>query len=196
MRIISGKWGGRKLVPFKSNHIRPTTDRVKEAIFNILGPEVHGARVLDLFSGTGSVSFEALSRGADKVVSVDHGADAKKIIYKNAQALQVDEDWSFFNIDVFQFLKTQRVEMFDVIFIDPPFTQKIGAQVLEALSASTLFKPETLIFIEYIAHEPRLDEDKFSFYTYKKRDYKDKLMYLYKVKTDLSDNTNLEKESL
>ena len=188
MRIISGKWGGRKLVPFKSNQIRPTTDRVKEAVFNILGPEVHDAKVLDLFSGTGSVSFEALSRGAQKVVSVDRGTDAKKIIYKNAQALNVEDSWSFFNTDVFQYLKAETKEKFDIIFIDPPFTQKMGASVLEALSASSLFKPETLIFIEYIAHEPLLDEEKFNFYTYKKRDYKDKLMYLYKVKTD--ENTN------
>ena len=187
MRIISGKWGGRRLLPFKSNQIRPTTDRVKETVFNILGPEVHSAKVLDLFSGTGSVSFEALSRGASEVVSVDKGSDAKKIIQKNAQALQVDEGWSFKNIDVFQYLKNEKNEKFDIIFIDPPFTQKMGALVLEALSTSALFKPETLIFIEYIAQEPLLDEEKFNFYTYKTRDYKDKLMYLYKVKTNADD---------
>ena len=65
--------------------------------------------------------------------------------------------------------------------------QKMGALVLEALSTSALFKPETLIFIEYIAQEPLLDEEKFNFYTYKTRDYKDKLMYLYKVKTNADD---------
>lgn len=184
LRIISGKWGGRKLVSFKSNQIRPTTDRVKEAIFNILGPDIQGAKVLDLFSGTGSVSFEAISRGAEEVVSVDKGSDAKKIIHKNAQALGVDQSWRFFGVDVFHYLKTELSEKFDVIFIDPPFTQKIGAEVLESLSHSSLFKTETLIFIEYVAHEPTLDEDKFSFYTYKKRDYKDKLMYLYKVKAN------------
>jgi len=183
LRIISGKWGGRKLVPFKSNQIRPTTDRVKETVFNILGPEIQCASVLDLFSGTASVSFESLSRGAEKVVSVDKGTDAKKIIHKNAETLQVTENWTFLNLDVFKYLKSEKNEKYDIIFIDPPFTQKIGCETLEALSASSVFKPDSLIFIEYQAQEVRLDEDKFEFYTYKKRDYKDKLLYLYKPKT-------------
>ena len=91
MRVISGKYKGRELVSFKADHIRPTTDRVKESIFNKLQSHIAGARVLDLFSGTGSLAIEAISREAESVTAVEMNKKSIEIIKKNLQLLKITE---------------------------------------------------------------------------------------------------------
>ena len=97
MRIIGGKYRGRTLVPFKGRDIRPTSDRVKESLFNILAPEISGANVLDLFCGTGSVGLEAISRGADLVVFNDVSADSLGVLRKNLELLHAQA--KVYNLD-------------------------------------------------------------------------------------------------
>jgi len=185
MRIISGKWGGRKLASFKSEAIRPTTDRVKETVFNMIGPEILEASFLDLFCGTGSVTFEALSRGALDVYSVDMGKDSKNIIMKNAKALGADRGFKFVSNDVLKFLE-RNMKSFDLIFIDPPFTKKMGAQVMRALEKSKALQDNTEVYIEYVRgeelYEPEEEALDSRLYVYKKRDYKDKYLYVYRAK--------------
>lgn len=117
MRIIGGSHRGRKLFFSTNNELRPTKDRVRENVFNIIGPKCQGARVLDCFSGTGSLGLEALSRGAEYVAFVD-----KNPLYtrKNAE-LFPDSNIGIFAQTVAQFL-TQCQESFDLIFCDPPWS--------------------------------------------------------------------------
>jgi len=180
MRIISGKWRGRKLVPFSSKAIRPTTDRVKETIFNMIGPDIVGTSVLDLFAGTGSLGFEALSRGAERVLAVDKGSDSKKIIDKNKALIGVEEGYDFRSEDIIRFLGKEQSK-FDYIFIDPPFTQKMGAEVMRALEQSSVLKLNTRVFIEYVKGEEIL-EDFGQLSLEKAKNYGDKLLYSYTLK--------------
>jgi len=180
MRIISGKWRGRRLVTFTSNAIRPTTDRVKETIFNMIGPDIVDATVLDLFAGTGSLGFESLSRGASSVIAVDKGSDSKKIIDKNRNLIGIEEGYEFRSDDVLRFLAKEKGR-FDFIFIDPPFTQKMGAEVMKSLDASSVLKPQTRIFIEYVKGE-EIFEDFENLALEKAKNYGDKLLYSYTLK--------------
>lgn len=184
MRIISGKWGGRRLVPFKSQAIRPTTDRVKETIFNMIGPDVQGAKVLDLFAGTGNLGFEALSRGAKSVTAVDKGADSKKVILKNAEMLGVDKkDYKFISMDVLSYINKVQ-EPYDYILIDPPFTLKMGAEVMRFLEQSKAYHADTSLFIEYIKEEEVFDSDTTKIYLHKLKKYGDKSLGVYYIKEE------------
>lgn len=152
MRVIAGKYGGRKLVHFKADHIRPTTDRVKETIFNKLQFSIEGARVLDLFSGTGSLAIEALSRGAEFVQAVESSSKSLSIIRENKKLLAIGDELSISPLDVFKFLKRCE-ESFDIILVDPPFTQKIANEVLIAIDESKVVGEDTEIFIESTSKE-------------------------------------------
>ncbi len=180
MRIISGKWGGRKLVAFTSNAIRPTTDRVKETIFNMIGPDIMDSKVLDLFAGTGSLSFEALSRGAESVLSVDSGDDSKKVFQKNKDLLGAGDESIYRSQDIFSFL-SKIEEDFDYVLIDPPFTKKMGAEVLRAVADSKVLKPDTRVFIECVKVEETVEEYG-SLIVEKIKKYGDKSLYTYTVK--------------
>jgi hypothetical protein len=104
MRIISGKWRGRRLVSFKADHIRPTTDRVKESLFNKLQAEWEDARVLDLYAGTGNIGFEALSRGAREVVAVEMSGKSIDIIRRNiVRACRLAREYRVMKDDVVRF---------------------------------------------------------------------------------------------
>ena len=183
MRIIAGKWRGRKLSPFKSKLIRPTTDRVKETIFNMIGLDIEGATVLDLFAGTGSLGFEALSRGAEKVVAIDKGTDSKKLIQKNKDLIGVESGYFFYSDDVTRFLSREK-NRYDFIFIDPPFTQKMGLEVMRALDLSCVFKSESRIFIEYVKGE-EVCEDFTNIGLEKTKNYGDKLLCSYIIKDQI-----------
>lgn len=152
MRIIGGKYGGRKLVSFKASHIRPTTDRVKEVIFNKLQFDMEGADVLDLFSGTGSLAFEALSRGANKVQAVEFSKASVQVIEKNRKLLSVGAELQVAPSDVFKFLKHHE-EKYDIVLVDPPFTKKIADEALQALAQSHCLKQGSEVFIESTSQE-------------------------------------------
>lgn len=179
MRIISGKWRGHKLVSFESKQIRPTTDFVKENIFNMIGPDIVDSKVLDLFAGTGSLGFEAASRGAADVVAVDKGKDSLHIVKKNAEKLKVDDTYKYFSKDVFSFLKTLD-QVFDFILIDPPFTEKLAADCIKAVSETKIFHADTRIFIECVKGEEILEEAG-ALRLDRKKSYGDKLLCIYYV---------------
>ncbi len=154
MRIISGTLKGRQLLSFKASHIRPTTDRVKESIFNKTMGYIEGARILDLFAGTGNLSIESFSRGAKEVVSVENNKKSVQIIQKNMEHLKIPKNMIKVMVkDVRQYIKGFKGDPFDVIFIDPPFTEKMAHEVMGILSESTLFFDETLIVIESSSQE-------------------------------------------
>ena len=158
MRIVGGKYGGRKLVSFKAPHLRPTTDRVKEVIFNKIQFSIQNAQVLDLFAGTGNLSFEALSREAAHVVAVEMNRSSLQIIEKNRKLLEIGDELEIVRSDVLKFLERPGGRTFDIILIDPPFTQKMASQVLEVLAKSDVFAVGTEVFIESTSQEKVLDE--------------------------------------
>ncbi|MEX2467573.1 MAG: 16S rRNA (guanine(966)-N(2))-methyltransferase RsmD [Gemmatimonadota bacterium] len=120
MRIIAGRWGGRRLKAPKGKAVRPTTDRVREAWMSAAGPELPEARVLDLFAGSGALGLEALSRGAAEVVFVERARDALTALRENVATLGAEEGVTVVSDDVFRFL--DRVPTpFDVAFADPPY---------------------------------------------------------------------------
>jgi 16S rRNA (guanine966-N2)-methyltransferase len=137
MRIIGGTPGGRRLVAPPGSATRPTSDRVREALFSVLGVSVQGARVLDLFAGSGALGLEALSRGAAAAVFVDRSPRAAAAIRANLAALRLEADVR--RMDVRAALRTAsaRGEAYDLVLIDPPYRRAagLGRDLSEALTA-------------------------------------------------------------
>jgi 16S rRNA (guanine966-N2)-methyltransferase len=179
MRIISGSLKGRRLVGFTGSHIRPTTDRVKETLFNILQSDWEGARVLDLFAGTGNLGFESWSRGATMVDAVEAHKISQKIIDQNRAALKIDVRYALHRMDVFLFLKKYRGEAFDIILADPPFTEVIAHDVMVAISTSLVRKRDTVIAIESARRE-RLEDSYEPLVRIDSRAFGDKILSLFK----------------
>jgi len=120
MRVITGSARGRRLITLEGNDVRPTTDKVKEALFSIVQFELEGRRVLDLFAGSGQLGIEALSRGADSCVFVDASKKAIEVVRQNLAATGLARKASVLNGDALRYLQTSR-DRFDVAFLDPPY---------------------------------------------------------------------------
>lgn len=138
MRIISGKYKGRQLYSAKDLSIRPTTDRIKEYIFQLIDDFVENATVLDLFSGSGSLGLEALSRGARSVTFVDNSQASLRILRRNIGRIKVDEPFTIVKKDALTFLRGNK-EPFDLIIADPPFKWDQYDKLLPLV-----FKPQNL----------------------------------------------------
>jgi 16S rRNA (guanine(966)-N(2))-methyltransferase RsmD len=129
MRVITGSARGRRLKTLDGDSVRPTTDKVKESIFNIVQFEIEGRRVLDMFCGCGQLGIEALSRGAAKAYFVDLSRDSIKVVTENLEHCKLKDDANVFNGDSLSFLKTTR-EKFDIVFIDPPYKKQLAEKAL------------------------------------------------------------------
>ena len=147
MRIIGGKHRGRKLADFKGNEIRPTADRVKESLFNILSVKVVGASVLDLFCGSGNLGLESLSRGAAKVHFNDISKDSLAVLKKNLAAVGEQERCKITNLDFLACLSST-AEKYDLIFIDPPYAKEFGVPALEIISKRGLLTEDGVAIYE------------------------------------------------
>ncbi len=132
MRVITGIARGRKLLTLEGIDVRPTTDRVKEAIFSIIQFELEGRRVLDLFAGSGQLGIEALSRGAHSVTFVDQSKKSVEVIQENLESTGLGKNTIVKNSDAASFLATSR-DVFDIVFLDPPYNKKIIDDVLPLL---------------------------------------------------------------
>ncbi|MBR2646921.1 MAG: 16S rRNA (guanine(966)-N(2))-methyltransferase RsmD [Clostridia bacterium] len=140
MRIIGGKYRSRVLAEFPGEDVRPTSDRVRESLFNILALKMYGARVLDLFSGSGALGLESLSRGAKEVVFNDCSKDSLAILKKNLAALKIPvggDEAKVYNYDFTVCLETLRGE-FDLILIDPPYRFDYGVAALKKIAQKGL----------------------------------------------------------
>ncbi|OTN76296.1 RsmD family RNA methyltransferase [Enterococcus sp. 8G7_MSG3316] len=148
MRIVAGEFGGRKLKSLAGDNTRPTTDKVKGAIFNMLGQYLPGGRVLDLFSGSGGLAIEAVSRGADHAVCVDRSFPAINIIRENIAVTKQPEKFTVLKMDAKHAIAkfTDEAQCFDYLFLDPPYAkQQIVDQLTEMLSADLLSKGAKVI---------------------------------------------------
>jgi 16S rRNA (guanine966-N2)-methyltransferase len=156
MRVISGIFKGRKLIPPKGLSIRPTPDKVKGAIFNIIGERVVECSFLDLFAGTGAIGIEALSRGADKVIFVDNNIKAINLIkenLRNCQSSIVNRQSSIIEGDAIEFIKKTEGQ-FDFIFLDPPYKSDLGEQVLMEISRCNILKKDGEVIWEHYYKKP------------------------------------------
>jgi 16S rRNA (guanine966-N2)-methyltransferase len=155
MRIISGTSKGRKLATPKSQSLRPTSDRVKESIFNMLGEEIEGGMVLDLFAGTGNLGIEALSRGAKKVIFVERGRHALGLIQRNLAQFGLEEKSEILPIDANQAIGIlkQREKYFDLIFMDPPYEKGLIEKTLTKLNSHQIYHRDSLLVIEHHRRE-------------------------------------------
>lgn len=146
IRIIAGKHRGRKLPVLMAEGLRPTTDRVKETVFNWLMPYIHDANCLDCFAGAGSLGFEALSRGAAQVTLIELNNAAAKQLQANKQLLNAD-NLIVNNTNSLNFLKSSTKQHYDLVFIDPPFREGLVTQAAELLNQGWLAK-QALIYVE------------------------------------------------
>ncbi len=134
MRIIAGQFKGRKIKPVPGTMTRPTADKVKGAIFNVLGEKVIDAKILDLFAGTGNLTLEALSRGACFGTMIEKSKAARQVILENVENMKVSESVRLLGIDSFSYLKQDNDEVFDLVFLDPPYNQGLVHKALVALA--------------------------------------------------------------
>ncbi|HEX3031617.1 MAG TPA: 16S rRNA (guanine(966)-N(2))-methyltransferase RsmD, partial [Bacillota bacterium] len=150
VRVITGVARGRKLAAPKGLHTRPTTDRVKEALFNILGERVLEATVLDLFAGSGALAIEALSRGAELAVLVDNDNQAQNAIQQNLSLTGLAGQARLLRQDVWQFLRNRPndIPRFDIIFLDPPYEKGFEVKAIELLTESDWLAPNGVIIAE------------------------------------------------
>lgn len=149
MRVIAGKARRLALKTIPGDETRPTTDRIKETLFNILQPEIPGCRFLDLFSGSGAIAIEALSRSAEYAVLVEKNPKACSCIRENLTFTKLDRFAKVLNMDVLQALRSmENRECFDLVFMDPPYNQELERQVLEYLVNSQVITDETLLVVE------------------------------------------------
>ncbi len=161
IRIISGRWGGKKIEFYPADGLRPTGDRLRETLFNWLQYDIEGAHCLDLFAGSGALGFEAASRGAELVVMVDLSAATVRQLQKQTASLETEriiiwQGSAEAYLDKFQ-------HQFDLVFLDPPFDGELMAQSLEALKRSNNVDEATRIYIEYPKQAEPVLPDGWSF---------------------------------
>ncbi|HEY8463714.1 MAG TPA: 16S rRNA (guanine(966)-N(2))-methyltransferase RsmD [Bacillota bacterium] len=159
MRVITGKYRGRVLKGPKHAGVRPTADRVKEALFNIIGPKIAGADFLDLFAGTGGIGIEALSRGAQSVVFVDANAASIRLLKQNLHFVDPEERVRIIHAPAAKALNLLAAEAacFDITFLDPPFEAALLAQAIKLVFEKRLLKPGGIL----VAEHPRKLEQLF-----------------------------------
>ncbi|HEM8292129.1 MULTISPECIES: 16S rRNA (guanine(966)-N(2))-methyltransferase [Providencia] len=155
IRIIGGKWRGRKLPVRDSEGLRPTTDRIKETLFNWLMPVIRDARCLDCFAGSGSLGFEALSRFAQNVTFIELDKQNSQLLTENKARLQA-EDATVINNSSLTVL-SQQGSPFDVVFIDPPFRKGLLTETIQLLEKNQWLADESWVYVESEAESPLTD---------------------------------------
>src|SRR5213082_734652 len=152
MRIVGGRLRGRALAAPKSQAIRPSADRLREALFNILvhayGDPITGARVLDLFAGTGALGIEAISRGAAFVLFIDNGAEARALLRNNVEALGLGGVTKVYRRDATNLGPAHPIEPFSLVFLDPPYRMKLAEEALVSLRDGGWLTPGALAVVE------------------------------------------------
>lgn len=165
MRVIAGTYRSRILKSLKGLALRPTSDRLRETLFNVLAPSIAGSRFLDLFAGTGAIGIEALSRGAAEVVFIENHAPAATLIRRNVESLGIDTGVTVLAVDALRGLamlaarKNSGAPAFDHIFLDPPYASAEDySRVLEFLGAADLLASGGIVIAEHRRNFDLLEE--------------------------------------
>ena len=154
MRVIGGSAGGRRLKVPRGVHVRPTADRVKESLFNVLGQTGEGLRVLDLFAGSGALGIEALSRGASEAVFVERDFRCIPVIRQNLKSCGLEERANVIRAEVLRFLSRRRADQeFQIIFADPPYERGLARACLERVEVKGWLTPTGRMAVEHSRRE-------------------------------------------
>lgn len=155
MRVVAGKWGGRTIRSPRGTSVRPTTDRVREAVFAILGDDVKGSVVLDLFAGTGAMAIESLSRGAAGAVLVESSPAALNALRANLAALEA-EGAVCLPLDYREAVRrlSAKGRTFDLVFLDPPYGEGLVGRSAEMLSRAGILAPGAVVVAERASRDP------------------------------------------
>ena len=171
MRIISGKARGTKLYTLEGNNTRPTLDRVKESLFNIIQENIMGSVFLDLFSGSGAIGLEAASRGARKVILCDKAKDAINIIKKNIEKTHLENSVELYSEDYEMLIKSKINEKIDITYIDPPYETDFAFKAIKILLEKKLLHQESIVIIETDRQEVIDQIEKLEIKIFDKRKY-------------------------
>ena len=171
MRVIAGSRRSIRLTTVKGDKVRPTTDRIKETLFNILQPDIPGASFLDLFSGSGAIGIEALSRGAKEAVLVEQDRDALACIRANLKVTRFEAEAQVKQGDVVSVLRTLQHAPFDLIFMDPPYDMGWEEKVLTVLSQAAFVDEYTKIVVEGSADTDLSYAEALGFSIYREKSY-------------------------
>ena len=187
MRVISGTARGTRLIDLGDVEVRPTLDRVKESLFNQVGSDLEGISFLDLFAGTGSIGIEALSRGAEQVVFVEQNSQVQSLITRNLEKcrLTVENEtvrWELIKSDSLESLSLLREKdmVFDLIYVDPPFSKNLYGPCLSQLSDSSILREDAWVIVEHF-HKTRLQERYGKLKTFKDRRLGDSCLSFFKI---------------
>ena len=153
LRIIGGKWRSRLLPVVDLPGLRPTTDRVRETLFNWLQNDIPGARCLDLFAGSGALGFEAASRGASSVILLESQAKAARTLQANINLLNA-QSIKLISCDALKWLSAPATEQFDIVFIDPPFDSDYLQSACQLLEAGEYLSEQSCIYLEMDRKQP------------------------------------------
>lgn len=150
MRIVSGRFRGKKLATPRSDAIRPTTDRTRESLFNILAHKIDlpDARIIDCFAGTGALGLEAMSRGAGFCLFVDDGVEARGLLRQNIEAMQLQGQTKIFRRDATRLGEIGTMKPFDLAFVDPPYGKGLGERAISALKDGGWLNASALVALE------------------------------------------------
>jgi len=176
LRIISGEKKGTRLFSLKKRKIRPTSDKVKGAIFNVL-VSVEDKKILDLFAGSGALGIEALSRGAEQVVFVDSSFNSLDLVRKNLEKLEFRDKSRLIKKNVLRFLKSESEGRFDLILVDPPYGKGLCQKVLEILSEKEFLNAKGVLVIEH--HKKEKIEKVGNFILLQERKYGDTVVSFF-----------------
>ncbi|HST20722.1 MAG TPA: 16S rRNA (guanine(966)-N(2))-methyltransferase RsmD [Blastocatellia bacterium] len=156
VRIIGGSYRGRRLRAVEGLAVRPTSDRLRETLFNILAPRIEGNRFLDICAGSGAVGLEALSRGASEATFIDNSRRACSVIEANLQALGIKREATVINRDAVAALKrfAEESKQFDIAFLDPPYASGIYDSLMHTLATTALLSDDAIVIVEHRAKAP------------------------------------------
>ena len=165
MRIITGSAKGKKLVSLEGDATRPTSERIKEAVFSSIQFDVEGRRVLDLFAGSGQMGLESLSRGAQKATFIDLSREAMEIVKQNARITGFFDVSHFLVSDWRNYIrKASGREQFDLVFVDPPYALQCCADAADYLAERELIIPGAIVVLESGEEEVSMDDPRLSGY--------------------------------
>lgn len=177
MRVIAGEYKGRRLESPADDSVRPTTDKVKEALFSILSDRIWESRVLDLFSGTGNLGIEALSRGAKKVIFADNSRESIGMIKRNIAHCRAEEGSKIAAGDYKKILMNVD-EKFDIIFLDPPYGKGLLQDCFKLIAERGILAEDGVIVAEH-RKEEKLPEEFYGFTKVKERKYGIVMLSIY-----------------
>ncbi|MBS1812027.1 MAG: 16S rRNA (guanine(966)-N(2))-methyltransferase RsmD [Acidobacteria bacterium] len=151
MRVISGIYKGRRLKAVEGMQVRPTSDRLRETLFNVLSSSIQGSRFVDICAGTGAVGIEAMSRGAGHVTFIESNRKAAQVLAENLEHCGITENVKVINRDAVATLKyfAQHLLQFDYFYLDPPYDSEVYSQVMWTLAKSKLIAEEGLVIVEH-----------------------------------------------